>query len=70
MARKIKKKHIDAELLETIFILEKDWKQIQSLGSQSFERTEESKAMERVARARYLYLLKEARIRNLNALQL
>ncbi|MHA6252947.1 YaaL family protein [Oceanobacillus sp. CAU 1775] len=69
MARRIKKNHIDAQLLKSIFTLEREWKQIQSLGAQSFDRTEESKAMERIARAKYLYLLREARKRNLSALQ-
>jgi hypothetical protein len=67
MAR-IKKKQVDAELLDAIFALERDWKQIQKIGAQSIERTPYSRSMESLARARYLYLLREARHRKINAL--
>lgn len=68
MARKIKKKHVDRELLRTIFILEKEWKQIRELGMQSIDRTLESRVAEKIARAKYIFLLREARRRNINAL--
>lgn len=68
MARKLKKKHVDAELLDSIFALEREWKQIRDLGMRSIDRTLESIAAERVAQAKYLYLLREARRRNVNAL--
>lgn len=69
MAKKLKKKHIDNELLDVIFALEKDWKQIQALGAQSIERTQESRYYEKLAQARYLYLLREARHRKVSALR-
>lgn len=68
MARKLKKKHIDTELLDSIFALEMEWKQIRELGMRSIDRTLESIAAEQVAQAKYLYLLREARRRNVNAL--
>ncbi|MEI3597876.1 MULTISPECIES: YaaL family protein [unclassified Oceanobacillus] len=68
MARKLKKKHIDTELLDSIFALEREWKQIRELGMRSIDRTLESIAAEQVAQAKYLYLLREARRRNVNAL--
>lgn len=69
MARRVKKQHIDIELLDAIFALEKDWKQIQEIGAQSIERTGESRSIETLARARYLFLLREARHRNVSALR-
>lgn len=69
MARKPKKQQIDNELLDAIFVLEKEWKQIQAIGAQSIERTQESIYYEKLAQARYLYLLKVARHRNINALR-
>lgn len=68
MARKLKKKYIDTELLDSIFALEREWKQIRELGMRSIDRTLESIAAEQVAQAKYLYLLREARRRNVNAL--
>ncbi len=70
MARRVKKKHVDAELLKTIFILENEWKQIRALGQKSIDRTFESRAAEKIAEAKYLYLLREARHRNINALHM
>ena len=70
MARKLNKKQVDAELLHAIFVLEKEWKQIRELGSRSIERTLESRAAEKLAEAKYLYLLREARRRNVNALDI
>lgn len=69
MARRVEKKHIDTELLDAIYALEKDWKQIQEIGALSIERTEESRSIETLARARYLFLLREARHRNVSALR-
>lgn len=69
MARRLKKINVDRELLDAIFGLEKEWKQIQSLGARSIERTLESEAAEQLAQAKYLYLLKEARRRNVSALR-
>lgn len=69
MARRLKKRQIDRELLDAIFALEREWKQIQAIGSRSIERTLESRAQEQLAQAKYLYLLREARRRNVNALR-
>lgn len=67
MARKLKKKDVDAELLNSIFAVEREWKQLRDLGMKSIDRTLESIAAEQVAQAKYLYLLREARLRNVNA---
>ena len=52
MARRVKKKHVDAELLKTIFILENEWKQIRALGQKSIDRTLESREAEKIAEAK------------------
>jgi len=70
MAKKITTQHVDAELLDAIFILRKDWKQIQAIGLQSIDRTFESRYVEKMARARYLFLLREARHHNISALRM
>lgn len=67
MAKKIKKRDVDRELLHTLKELELEWKQIESIVSKSVEFTLEGNYWERVARAKYMYLLKEARHRNLRA---
>ncbi|RFA35899.1 hypothetical protein CAI16_06615 [Virgibacillus dokdonensis] len=67
MAKKIKKRDVDRELLNTLKELELEWKQIESIVSKSVEFTLEGNYWERVARAKYMYLLKEARHRNLRA---
>lgn len=69
MARRIKKKDVDAEILDVIFVLEREWKKIQSIGAQSIERTAYSRYIESLARAKYLYLLREARHRNMSAMR-
>jgi len=50
--------------------LENEWKQIRALGQKSIDRTFESRAAEKIAEAKYLYLLREARHRNINALHM
>lgn len=70
MAKKLKKEHVDAELLHAIFVIEKEWKQIRELGEKSIERSDESRAAEKIAQAKYLYLLREARRRNVSALHM
>ncbi|AUJ24486.1 DUF2508 family protein [Virgibacillus dokdonensis] len=67
MAKKIKKRDVDRELLNTLKELELEWKQIESIVSRSVEFTLEGNYWERVARAKYMYLLKEARHRKLRA---
>ncbi|MEF2293840.1 MULTISPECIES: DUF2508 family protein [Virgibacillus] len=67
MAKKIKKRDVDRELLNTVKELELEWKQIESIVSRSVEFTLEGNYWERVARAKYMYLLKEARHRKLRA---
>ncbi|HLR08614.1 MAG TPA: YaaL family protein [Bacillota bacterium] len=66
--RRIRKRDIDKALLESIFVLEREWKQIQSIMEKSVETTEESLYMEHLAQAKYLFLLREAKRRQISAL--
>lgn len=69
MARNIKKRDIDNELLDTLFDAEYEWKQIRSIVDQSIEPTMDGKYREAVAQAKYLYLLREARRRKVSAMR-
>ncbi|MEN1966487.1 YaaL family protein [Lentibacillus sp. N15] len=69
MSKKIKKKDIDEELLDAIFTLEREWKQIRSLLEKSIEPMDSSVHMEKLAEAKYLYLLREARHRKISAIR-
>lgn len=68
MRRKKRKRLADEQLLDAIFNLEREWKQIQAVVERSIEPTEDSVQELRLAQAKYMFLLKEARHRNLNAL--
>lgn len=69
MGKKYKKKHVDEELLDTIFILERDWKSIESIVQQSIEPTLTAIYKEKFAQAKYLFLLREARHRKISAIR-
>ncbi|MBP1970294.1 hypothetical protein J2Z83_002412 [Virgibacillus natechei] len=66
---KINKKDVDGELLDAIFTLEREWKQIESIVEKSIEPSHSSHQMEALAQAKYLFLLREARHRKVSALQ-
>ena len=70
MARKIRKKDMDKRLLETIFSLQAEWKQVQSIIDQSMEPTVNGYTQAKTLQAKYLFLLREARHRNVSALKL
>ncbi|MUV37995.1 uncharacterized protein JNUCC1_01803 [Lentibacillus sp. JNUCC-1] len=68
MAKRIKKREIDQELLGAIFRLEEDWKKMHAISEQSIDPSWNTLYMEHLARAKYLFLLKEAKHRNVSAL--
>ncbi|MFC4558527.1 YaaL family protein [Virgibacillus kekensis] len=68
MGRKIKTR-VDEQLLDSIFILEHEWKQIQSIMDRSIEPSEDGMFKENLAQAKYLYLLREARRRKIRAIR-
>ncbi|GAA0437906.1 MAG: YaaL family protein [Bacillota bacterium] len=65
--KKITRKDVDGELLDTMIRLEKERKQIESMVSRSIESTSDGYHWEAFAQAKYLFLLREARHRNLRA---
>ncbi|WP_164670595.1 YaaL family protein [Virgibacillus doumboii] len=69
MARKIKKREVDEQLLDAIFTLEREWKQIQSIVEKSIEPTADGMYRQSLAQAKYLYLLREARRRKISAIR-
>lgn len=69
MAKKIKKRNVDTELLESIFTLERRWKHMQSIMRKSIEPQEKGIYEEQIARANYIFLLREARRRKISAIR-
>lgn len=67
MKKRLKKKEIDEHLLSTINKLRDEWQQIQSIVEKSIDPVDSSLYQQSLARAKYLFLLREARHRNLNA---
>lgn len=63
------KREVDELLLDAIFSVEKEWKQIKSLIDRSIEPTFEGNSTEKLARSKYLFLLKEAKHRNISAIR-
>lgn len=69
MRRKARKKAIDENLLHTIYSLQSEWKKIASIVEESIDPSDRSLYQEKVARAKYIFLLQEARQRNLSAIR-
>ncbi|RKQ33002.1 YaaL family protein [Oceanobacillus halophilus] len=69
MGKKRNKKEVDNELLETIYKLEGEWRQIRSIMEHSIDPTPSGRLQESLAQAKYIFLLREARYRNLSALK-
>ncbi|HLQ72903.1 MAG TPA: YaaL family protein [Bacillota bacterium] len=68
MRKKKRKKLAEQQLLDSIFALESEWKHIQQIVEQSIEPSENSLNHLRLAQAKYMFLLGEARHKNLSAL--
>ncbi|WLV24731.1 YaaL family protein [Aciduricibacillus chroicocephali] len=69
MAKKLKKKIVDNELLDAIFKIEREWKQVQNIVEKSIDPNDISIHFEKLAREKYLYLLREARHRKISAVR-
>ncbi|SDQ04487.1 Protein of unknown function [Virgibacillus subterraneus] len=71
MAKKSKKlkRTVDEQLLGSIFTLEREWKQIQSLVEKSIEPTVDGYYRENISQVKYLFLLREARRRKISAIR-
>ncbi|WFT76856.1 YaaL family protein [Halobacillus naozhouensis] len=63
-----KKKELDQQLLADIQKLKRDWETLERIIEHSVDPSEEGLLDLSVAKAKYFYLLREARKRNLNAL--
>lgn len=67
MRKRLKKRELDEHLLNTINKLRDEWQQIQSIVEKSIDPADSSLYQQSLARAKYLFLLREARHRNLSA---
>ncbi|MUK88100.1 DUF2508 family protein [Ornithinibacillus sp. L9] len=67
--KKRKKREVDELLLDSLFTVEREWKQIKSIVDKSIDPTIEGKNSERLAQAKYLFLLREARERKISAIR-
>ncbi|MFQ3546644.1 YaaL family protein [Halobacillus rhizosphaerae] len=66
--KKIKKKDIDQELLKEIRKLKSDWESLNNIIEHSVEPSDEGLVDLALVKAKYFYLLREARWRGINAL--
>ncbi|WP_138419230.1 YaaL family protein [Aquibacillus sediminis] len=67
--KKMKKRDMDKQLLEDINRFKREWLNISSILERSIDSSEKGQFELSVAEAKYLYLLREARHRKVNALQ-
>lgn len=65
--KKLKKKYVDKHLLETIYALQWEWKRRDMIVENSVEASDTSLYNRSLAQAKYLFLLREARHRQINA---
>lgn len=70
MFRRKKKvrKEMDQQLLAEIRKMKKEWELLQSIMEQSIEPSDEGLQDLALVKAKYFYLLREARVRGINAL--
>jgi hypothetical protein len=69
-ARRLKKSDVDKALLQDIYKMKNDWVSIQSILDRSVDASEMGQYDLQVAQAKYLFMLREARHRNLSALRI
>ncbi|WP_099158924.1 YaaL family protein [Virgibacillus ndiopensis] len=69
MSRKIKKRDVDEQLLDSLIAAEQEWKQIRSIMEKSIDPMGNGLYHEHLARAKYLFLLREARHRKISAIR-
>ncbi|WP_058309224.1 YaaL family protein [Gracilibacillus massiliensis] len=68
-SKKIKKDVFDKEILDTIFHLRKEWSYLEGILDRSVEPSESGQFDLAVTKAKYFYLIREAKIRNLSAIK-
>lgn len=67
--KRLKRSDVNKELLADIFKMKNDWVSIQSIIERSVDASEMGQYDLQVAQAKYLFMLREARHRNLSALR-
>lgn len=67
--RKRIQKQIDQELLNVIFSAEKEWKHLRKIVDNSIDPLDESRQWLKVAEAKYMFLLREAKRRKISVLR-
>lgn len=65
----MKKKYVNNYVLTTIYHLQAKWKKTEEIIEHSVEPSEGSLIEREIALAKYMFMLREARERNLNALR-
>jgi len=69
MRRKKYKKIVDQSLLDAIFDAEREWKHLRRIVENSIDPMLETEQHEKLAEAKYMFLLKEAKRRKVSVLQ-
>lgn len=69
MRRKRYRKLANEELLHAIFEAKKEWKYLRQLADNSFDVVYERELHIKLAEAKYMFLLKQAKIRNITVLR-
>ncbi|BAC11988.1 YaaL family protein [Oceanobacillus iheyensis] len=69
MGKKLRKRDVDEELLNSLYHVEQEWKQLQQIVKQSIEPTQSGHHVEKLAKAKYMFLIREARIRKVSAVR-
>lgn len=67
MGKKLRKEDIDQELLNALYQVEGEWRQIQDIVRKSIDPSQNGMKEELLAKSKYMMLLREARIRNVKA---
>lgn len=62
-------KRTEQQLLQAIYNVQRDWKQLENIVDESIEPSEESIFQEKVAQAKFMFLLREARHLNIHAIK-
>lgn len=65
--RKLQKKNVDQELLDALYQVEGEWRQLQDIVQKSIDPSRNGMREELLAKSKYILLLREARIRNVKA---
>jgi len=68
MQRRRLKKQTREQLLHTIYRLQTEWKRLERIVDESIEPSTESITEEKIARAKFMFLLNEARHLNIHAI--